>query len=185
MSQVLLVNDQINAIMENPDVIPDILDWYIDRTPDTPDINAILNDRNLYNTSHNLFPDMDQEYVTDDDNDQEYDTDDDNSIILNVVNYMQDITETPDIIVRHMVDVFVEPFEVPTDEEFICCVCMEDTENDDFCALNCNHTFCVSCVGHIHNNGYGQNTCPLCREPIASIATQNNTNKTKLETRRR
>ena len=182
MSQVLLVNDQINAIMENPDVIPDILDWYIDQTPDTPDINAILNDRNLYNTSHSLFHDMDQEY------------NDDNSIITNVVNYMHDdnyvhgvtsVTDTPDIIVRHMVDVFVEPFEVPTDEEFICCVCMEDTENNDFCALNCNHTFCVSCVGHIHNNGYGQNTCPLCREPITSIAAQNNTNKTKLETRHR
>ena len=84
MSQVLLVNDQINAIMENPDVIPDILDWYIDRTPDTPDINAILNDRNLYNTSHNLFQDMDQEYNTDDE------WNDDNSIIMNVVNYMQD-----------------------------------------------------------------------------------------------
>jgi len=173
MSQVLLANDQINEIMENPDVIPDIIDWYIDQTPETPDINAILNDRNLYNTSHNLFHDMDQEY------------NDDNSIIANVVNYMQDITETQEIIVRHMVDVFVEPFEVPTDEEFICCVCMEDTVNDDFCALNCNHTFCVSCVGHIHNNGYGQNTCPLCREPITSIATQNNNNKTKLEMRHR
>jgi hypothetical protein len=58
-----------------------------------------------------------------------------------------------------------------SDEESICCICMEKREKNQICSLNCHHTFCGYCVENClkMQDIY---VCSLCREEVIVIICQ-------------
>lgn len=52
-----------------------------------------------------------------------------------------------------------------------CAICYETTSGDKCVTLNCNHSFCGTCVVSIikNNNKIREPSCALCREPIKTI----------------
>lgn len=63
----------------------------------------------------------------------------------------------------------IEEFTI-SEEERNCCICMEQRETQQFCRLNCQHLYCVTCINsHLERN----NSCPLCRTNITNIQIQN------------
>lgn len=58
-----------------------------------------------------------------------------------------------------------------SDEESICCICMETREKNEICSLNCHHTFCGYCVENClkMQDIY---VCSLCREAVILIICQ-------------
>jgi len=58
-----------------------------------------------------------------------------------------------------------------TDAACDCAICYESTIDANCVTLNCNHSFCGSCVVNIikNNNKVISPSCALCREPIQTI----------------
>jgi len=58
-----------------------------------------------------------------------------------------------------------------SDEESICCICIETREKNEICSLNCHHTFCGYCVENClkMQDIY---VCSLCREVVILIICQ-------------
>ena len=58
-----------------------------------------------------------------------------------------------------------------SDEESICCICMETREKNEVCSLNCHHTFCGYCIENClkMQDIY---VCSLCREVVILIICQ-------------
>ena len=54
------------------------------------------------------------------------------------------------------------------EDTYECCICMENRENKDICALNCNHTCCATCVNSLLK-GPRTFCCPFCRGTVTSI----------------
>lgn len=81
---------------------------------------------------------------------------------------------------RHAIDILCKNIEI-YDEEQNCCICMvEEREKKDICRFNCQHSFCGTCIIDILKT---QNSvcCPLCREMVTNIITQQNTIQNKLQ----
>lgn len=79
----------------------------------------------------------------------------------------------------HSIDIVCKNIEILKEEQN-CCICMEDREKNDICRFNCEHSFCGTCIIDILKT---QNTvcCPLCREIVTNIITQQNTIQNKLQ----
>lgn len=58
---------------------------------------------------------------------------------------------------------------VVTEEDKLCCICMEDRHSEEFCKLNCLHIFCIECINHHLQN---KQSCPICRSNITAITAQ-------------
>jgi hypothetical protein len=58
-----------------------------------------------------------------------------------------------------------------SDEETICCICMETKEKNEICYLNCHHTFCHYCVENCLKMQHLY-VCSLCREEVIVIICQ-------------
>ena len=58
-----------------------------------------------------------------------------------------------------------------SDEESICCICMETREKNEICYLNCHHTFCRYCVENCLKMQHLY-VCSLCREEVIVIICQ-------------
>jgi hypothetical protein len=56
------------------------------------------------------------------------------------------------------------------DEQYECCVCMENREKEEVCALNCNHTFCAMCVKTIMTASRAF-CCPICRGKVTRVTS--------------
>lgn len=80
---------------------------------------------------------------------------------------------------RHSIDIICENIEISKEQQS-CCVCMEDREKNEICRFTCEHTFCGTCIIDILKT---QNilVCPLCREMVINIVTQQNTIQNKLQ----
>jgi len=81
---------------------------------------------------------------------------------------------------RHAIDILCKNIEI-SEEEQNCCICMvEEREKKDICRFNCQHSFCGTCIIDILKT---QNSvcCPLCREMVTNIITQQNTIQNKLQ----
>jgi len=73
----------------------------------------------------------------------------------------------------------VEAFEIPAEQDPLCCICMvENKIAHEMCKFNCEHIFCVECTkNHLKNN----NNCPLCRTDISQIMVQTREAKESIE----
>jgi hypothetical protein len=58
-----------------------------------------------------------------------------------------------------------------SDEESICCICMEKREKNEICSLNCHHTFCGYCIENCLKMKELY-VCSLCREEVIVIICQ-------------
>lgn len=58
---------------------------------------------------------------------------------------------------------------IMTPEELNCCICIECYQDHQICKLNCQHTFCITCIDQQLERNH---TCPLCREHISQITIQ-------------
>ena len=171
--------------------------WRIDRTPDytinnqwlpdpfypdehlTPITNFEFRERyfNQYNNLSNNFENINNQIITTIHNTSNtilrnrnlYINDNDDFIPFNYIPPQQ-IPETSTIVVT------VQEFLV-SDEDRNCCICMEQRECQEICRLNCQHLFCVQCI---NTNLSRNNSCPLCREPILNIQTQNNNARSQI-----
>ena len=95
------------------------------------------------------------------------------SAASNNIIYNDDVIPVPPL-----ADVMVVANMAFTEEEKLCCVCLEDRDNTgDICRLNCAHTLCCKCVKNVMSR---QNSCPLCRVEISGISVQNEENRVML-----
>jgi hypothetical protein len=78
----------------------------------------------------------------------------------------------PEISVIHaQIDITVEEISI-SEEDKICCICIETREDSLICQLNCCHKFCYQCILiHTRRNRI-QPCCPLCRTDITNITLQ-------------
>jgi hypothetical protein len=67
------------------------------------------------------------------------------------------------------IDFIISKFELSDEEDKNCCICMEETQIEDICKLQCSHTFCVKCINAELNI---KRRCPICRAYIFKIQTQ-------------
>ena len=94
-------------------------------------------------------------------------------------NIVSNLNRTTGDYKKHHIDIICENIEI-SDEEQNCCICMEEREKDDICRFTCQHVFCGTCIIDILKT---QNSvcCPLCREIVTNIITQQNNIQNKLE----
>jgi hypothetical protein len=71
---------------------------------------------------------------------------------------------------RQSIDIIYKTLLI-SDEESICCICMESREKNEICSLNCDHVFCGYCVENClkMQDIY---VCSLCRETVIVITCQ-------------
>lgn len=79
----------------------------------------------------------------------------------------------------HYIDIICKNIEI-SEEEQNCCICMEDRDKIDICRFTCQHSFCGTCIIDILKTQILA-CCPLCREMITNIVTQQNTIQNKLQ----
>ena len=95
------------------------------------------------------------------------------SAASNNIIYNDDVIPVPPLS-----DVMVVANMAFTEEEKLCCVCLEDIDSTaDICRLNCAHTLCCKCVKNVMSR---QNSCPLCRVEISEISVQTEENRVML-----
>jgi hypothetical protein len=125
---------------------------YIDSQPLTSiDINEIRNPNYNY-TSDNSY-----EYII-------YNNDDN---IIDYININPTIRfDKP----KQNIDIIYKTLLI-SDEESICCICMETREKNEICYLNCHHTFCRYCVENCLKMQHLY-VCSLCREEVIVIICQ-------------
>jgi hypothetical protein len=175
--------------------------WYIDRNPDYNIFNNIrnitlpnYNDRNwllnslnfnniqnihnihnIHNINHNNSPWIFDPHYNESNISNNYfyniNTFNTSRIIENrtALNSEEDFIhfENPP---NHRINIDINSFTV-SEEDKTCCICMEERETEEFCRLNCQHTFCVQCINqHLHTNY----SCPICRSDITDLSVQNN-----------
>ena len=110
-------------------------------------------DRNI---NHNYTSDNSYEYII-------YNTDN----IIDYININPTIRfEEP----KQNIDIIYKTLLV-SDEESICCICIETREKNEICSLNCHHTFCGYCVENCLKN-QDIYMCSLCREVVIVIICQ-------------
>lgn len=195
MAQTNYTNDFITwTINRTPDY--SILNQYYSNIPESNDTSIIYNNTiNLtdfmvvsseYNNS-NYIPDNDEESYT---HNYTYDYNiRDNMFLQNFIQVSNNVfsgnalfDEDEDFIPLNTQSNIIQPDNQPDNqpinfivdnllspEELNCCICMEEHEVCQICQLNCQHTFCVTCIDqHLARNS----TCPLCRDNIDHIITQ-------------
>jgi hypothetical protein len=173
------------------------ISWYIDRNPDynifnnirnttfasyddrnwfhdTLNFNNIQNIQNIQNINHNNSPWIYDPYYNESiiSNNYFY-----NINIFNTGRIIENITtlnndedfipfENPS---NHRINIDINSFTV-SEEDKTCCICMEKRQTEEFCSLNCQHTFCVQCINqYLHTN----HSCPICRSDITNLSVQN------------
>jgi len=94
-----------------------------------------------------------------------------NSVFEGTANWLEDefipftiTSESNSQSINYIVDEFI----IST-AEADCCICMECCEHIQICKLNCQHTFCISCIDQHLERNYN---CPLCRQHISQITIQ-------------
>ena len=94
-------------------------------------------------------------------------------IIYNNDNIIDYININPTIIFeepKQNIDIIYKTLLV-SDEESICCICIETREKNEICSLNCHHTFCGYCVENCLKN-QDIYMCSLCRKTVVTITCQ-------------
>ena len=90
----------------------------------------------------------------------EIDRNPDYNILLNFINDDRLCIPNPDIKIEEI---------IITEEDKLCCICLDSREKNEICQINCGHKYCKECIlKHIKNNKY----CPLCRSIITKISIQ-------------
>jgi hypothetical protein len=124
------------------------ISWIIDRTPNFTILNEL----------QNIHPNYDAFNIN---MTEQIDTEPDDFIPF----------ETEISIIYPEIDIVVEEFDI-SEEDKICCICIETRENSQICRLNCFHKFCYECtLIHTRRNNI-QSCCPLCRTNIRYISVQ-------------
>jgi len=124
---------------------------YVQETRESIETNEIRNPNYNY-TSDNSY-----EYII-------YNNDDN---IIDYINIHPTIRfEEP----KQNIDIIYKTLLI-SDEESICCICIETREKNEICSLNCHHTFCGYCVENClkMQDIY---VCSLCREVVILIICQ-------------
>jgi hypothetical protein len=70
------------------------------------------------------------------------------------------------------------------EEQCGCCICMDQKEAENICQLNCQHTFCVTCIDTSLKTFKDKNKdviCALCRTDVTKITFKKQENKDKIE----
>jgi hypothetical protein len=70
------------------------------------------------------------------------------------------------------------------EEQCECCICMDQKEAENICQLNCEHTFCVTCIDTSLKTFKNRNQdviCALCRTNVTQITFKKQENKDKIE----
>ena len=139
--------------------------WFIDNTPDYNYARNIQN--NIYYNNYNNYNNyIDMLY-----NEVRYEI----IPIQNVIHQEQSRAQ-----IKFHIGVAFQPLEI-SEQQQECCVCMEKREKEEICELNCKHNFCGFCVKDIlSKNNTSSPNCPLCREKIKNIKTQQKEIQNKL-----
>ncbi len=61
--------------------------------------------------------------------------------------------------------------EIQYSEKEPCAVCLEEINESEECKNSCGHSFCKACIDHWLDQGKSQ--CPLCRQDIKYLETNN------------
>jgi hypothetical protein len=170
--------------MSQTDSNDDIITWIIDRTPDYSILNSINNIQNMRDFTGGdrlIIRDFINPIYYPDNNEENYNYNfiyNYNIFRNNIINSNTIFNEELDFIpfnpqsnrTQHRtqsINFIVDTLLIP--EELNCCICMEEQEEQQICQLNCQHTFCITCIDHHLERKF---TCPLCREDITDITTQ-------------
>lgn len=170
-----LIREGVYSILYRSDIIKSLV--YMN--------NAGIFENNLI-IPNNVFSEM--ELIIDDmemdiDMDMEMEID----IDMEIENNNLEISEIPflDMTPEHpVVTAFALCFE--TQDELVkleeCVICREEKKKLEFDVTNCNHEFCHSCLlSYMNKKGVDTLTCPMCREPITSLAVKDPENYTEIQ----
>jgi hypothetical protein len=169
--------------MSQTDSNDDIITWIIDRTPDYSILNSINNIQNMRDFTGGdrlIIRDFINPIYNSVNNEENYNFNHNiiRNNIINIINSNTIFNMDDDFIPfnpqsnrtqphTQSINFIVDNLLIP--EELNCCICMEEQEEQHICQLNCQHTFCVTCIDHHLERKF---TCPLCREDISDITTQ-------------